>query len=159
MENEEVKEEIVNGVQEADVVAKILCAIMNEEDDVEEYLDKTSEELVDILKMISARYPNNNQASYDPAYTKFGQVVMNGFNTFGIDFLKVLNKRRDDISSLCIKGLIDMYTNMLVQNQILALNQLPEEERIKIMKDLSNAENMSDEEFVDSLEKLSEEDK
>ena len=44
-----------------------------------------------------------------------------------------------------------MYMNMLVQNQQLALSLLSDEEKMQIEKDLVNAEDMTDEEFLDTL--------
>ena len=73
--------------------------------------------MVEIIESINARFPNNDHVSYDPAYLRFGQACINGYNTFGIDFFKQLTKRTDSTQSLCFKGLIDMYMNMLVQNQ------------------------------------------
>ncbi|MBO7614979.1 MAG: hypothetical protein J6T15_04725 [Bacilli bacterium] len=125
------------------LVIKYLCAIMNEEEDIEAYSDKTPEETVDIWNSILARYPDNTMASLDPMYTILGQVCMNGYKTFGIDFLKVLVNRKDETPKLCIKGLIDYIDNLLVQNEFIALDSLPEEEREKVMRDflsLSNEE-------------------
>ena len=63
MEN---KEEIVQGsVREADSVIKIICAIMNEEESVDAYEEKTPEEMVELLQSINNRFPNNDQASVD----------------------------------------------------------------------------------------------
>ena len=147
----EDKEQLADLASTADSIVKILCAIMNEEDDVDAYQDKTRDEMQEIFESINNRFPNNYKASLDPAYIRFGQACMNGYETFGIDFLKQLTKRNDQTISLCIKGLIDLYTNMLIQNQYLSLQLLPEEERVKYEKDLVNAEDMSDEEFKESL--------
>ena len=86
-------------------------AIMNEEDDIDSYYDKTPEEMSNIIKLVDSRYPEKTEASYDPVYTKFGQVLLNGYNTFGIDFLKLLARRTDETPRLCYKGLLDIYTN------------------------------------------------
>lgn len=140
--------------QEADSVIKIMFAIMNEEDDIDAYYDKTPQEMTDIIKLCSARYPEKKMASYDPLFTKFGQIFLNGYNTFGIDFIKLVLKRTDDVPNLCYKGLIDIYNNLLIENQQLALMALPEEERKKVMESLAESKEMSDEEL---LEKLSQE--
>ena len=138
-------------VVQADQVAKYLFAIMNGEDDLDVYYDKTPEEMNDIVKLVLARFPDKTVASYDPAFTTFGQVCLNGYHTFGIDFLKALLKRTDEIPNICIKGLIDIIENLMIENQQLALEQLPEEERTKIMKSLANEEELSDEEFLNKL--------
>lgn len=137
----------------ADSVIKALVAIMNEEEDIDAYMDKTPEEMQDIFNLLVARYPDNIVASYDPKYTMFGQVCLNGYHTFGIDFLKVLLKRVDSIPNICIKGLIDIIENLMIENQQLVLETLPEEERIKIMKNLANEEELTDEEFKNKLNK------
>lgn len=146
MENNE--EIVQSSVREADSVVKIICAIMNEEESVDAYEEKTPEEMVELLQSINNRFPNNDQASVDPAYLKFGQACLNGYYTFGIDFFKQLAKRTDSTQSLCYKGLIDMYTSMVIQNQQLALSMLPEDERLAIEKDLTNEDNLSDEDFL-----------
>lgn len=146
MENNE--EMVQSSVREADSVIKIICAIMNEEDSIDAYEEKTPEEMVELLQSINNRFPNNDQASVDPAYLKFGQACLNGYYTFGIDFFKQLAKRTDSTQSLCYKGLIDMYTSMVIQNQQLALSMLPEDERLAIEKELTNEESMSDEDFL-----------
>lgn len=146
MENNE--EIVQSSVREADSVIKIICAIMNEEESVDAYEEKTPDEMVELLQSINNRFPNNDQASVDPAYLKFGQACLNGYYTFGIDFFKQLAKRTDSTQSLCYKGLIDMYTSMVIQNQQLALSMLPEDERLAIEKDLTNEENLSDEDFL-----------
>ena len=146
MENNE--EIVQSSVREADSVIKIICAIMNEEESVDAYEEKTPEEMVELLQSINNRFPNNDQASVDPAYLKFGQACLNGYYTFGIDFFKQLAKRTDSTQSLCYKGLIDMYTSMVIQNQQLALSMLPEDERLAIEKDLTNEESLSDEDFL-----------
>lgn len=134
------KEILDEKVMEADSVVKIICAIMNEEEDINAYEGKNPDEIVDLLKNISNRFPDNQQASYDPAYIKFGQAVLNGYGTFGIDFLKQLEKRTDKTISLCFKGMIDLYYNMLIENQELALSQLSEEDRKEIIEDLEKSE-------------------
>jgi hypothetical protein len=146
MENNE--EIVQSSIREADSVIKIICAIMNEEESVDAYEEKTPEEMVELLQSINNRFPNNDQASVDPAYLKFGQACLNGYYTFGIDFFKQLAKRTDSTQSLCYKGLIDMYTSMVIQNQQLALSMLPEDERLAIEKDLTNEESLSDEDFL-----------
>ena len=84
-------EEILQGqVKEADSVIKIICAIMNEEESIDAYEEKTPEEMVELLQSINTRFPNNEHASVDPAYLKFGQACLNGYYTFGIDFFKNL---------------------------------------------------------------------
>lgn len=144
-------EDIQKQAREADAIVKIICAIMNEEENIDAYEEKQPEEMIDILKSISNRFPNNEKASVDPAYIKFGQACINGYNTFGIDFFKQLIKRTDSTQSLCYKGLIDLCVNMIIQNQQLALAQLSDEERRQVEKDLVNAEDMSDEEFDKKL--------
>lgn len=146
MENNE--EIVQSSIREADSVIKIICAIMNEEESVDAYEEKTPDEMVELLQSINNRFPNNDQASVDPAYLKFGQACLNGYYTFGIDFFKQLAKRTDSTQSLCYKGLIDMYTSMVIQNQQLALSMLPEDERLAIEKDLTNEESLSDEDFL-----------
>lgn len=138
-------------VVQADQVAKYLFAIMNEEDDLDVYYDKTPAEMEEIVKLVLARFPDKTVASYDPSFTTFGQVCLNGYNTFGIDFLKALLKRTDEIPRICVKGLIDIIENLMIENQQLALDQLPEEEQVKIMKSLANSEDLSDEEFLNKL--------
>lgn len=145
-----------NEVRQADQVAKYLFAIMNEEDDLDVYYDKTPEEMQEVIKLVLARFPDKKVASYDPTFTTFGQVCLNGYHTFGIDFLKSLLKRTDEIPRICIKGLIDIIENLMIENQQLALDQLPEEERLKIMKSLANEEDLSDEEFLNKLNANSE---
>ena len=150
--NEETNtENMEHAAIEAISVVKIMCAIMNDEEDIDAYEEKSKEEMVEIIESINARFPNNDHVSYDPVYLRFGQACINGYNTFGIDFFKQLTKRTDSTQSLCFKGLIDMYMNMLVQNQQLALSLLSDEEKMKIEKDLVNAEDMTDEEFLDTL--------
>lgn len=150
--NEETnKENMEHAAMEAIIIVKIMCAIMNEEEDIDAYEEKSKEEMAEIIESINTRFPNNDHASYDPAYLRFGQACINGYNTFGVDFFKQLSKRTDSTQSLCFKGLIDMYMNMLVQNQQLALALLSEEDKLKIEKDLVNAEEMTDEEFLDTL--------
>ena len=150
-ENNVELENIYKAVESSDAILKIMCAIMNEEENIDAYQEKSPQEMYEIFTSIDSRFPNNQKASYDPSYIKFGQACMNGYDTFGVDFLKQLVKRTDNTQSLCIKGLIDLYTNMLIQNQHLALQLLPEEERIKYEKDLVNANDMTDEEFKESL--------
>lgn len=150
--NKELNEqETINKAQDADSIIKIICAIMNEEENIDEYENKPFEEMLDILKSISNRFPNNEKASYDPSYIKFGQACMNGYETFGIDFFKQLIKRTDSTQSLCYKGLIDLVENLIIQNQQIALMSLPEEERLKIEKDLINAKEDNDE-FLKNLD-------
>ncbi len=140
-----------NEVRQAEQVAKYLLAIMNEEDDLDAYYDKTPEEMQEVVKLLLARFPDKTVASYDPAFTTFGQVCLNGYHTFGVDFLKALVKRTDEIPRICIKGLIDIIENLMIENQQMALDRLPEEERIKVMKNLANEEDLSDEEFLEKL--------
>ena len=138
-------------LRQADQVAKYLFAIMNEEDDLDVYYDKTPEEMQEVVKLVLARFPDKMMASYDPAFTTSGQVCLNGYHTFGVDFLKALLKRTDEIPRICVKGLIDIIENLMIENQQMALEQLPEEERIKIMKSLADDEELTDEEFLDKL--------
>ena len=151
MEEEKVEVNYDKEVLQADTVAKYLFAIMNEEEDLDAYYDKTPEEMQDICKLVLARFPDGKVTSYDPAFVTFGQVCLNGYHTFGVDFLKLLVNRKDEIPRICIKGLIDIIENLMIENQNLALQSLPEEERIKIMKSLSNEDNLSDEEFLSKL--------
>ena len=123
---------IKKGAVESDTVLKIMCAIMNEEESVDAYEDKTPEDIVDILKSINVRFPNNEKASYDPAYIRFAQACLNGYNTFGIDFFKQLTKRLDSTQSLCFKGLIDVYNNSLIDNIMIILENY--ELKIKLAK-------------------------
>jgi hypothetical protein len=151
MEEEKVEVNYDKEVLQADTVAKYLFAIMNEEEDLDAYYDKTPEEMQNICKLVLARFPDGKVTSYDPAFVTFGQVCLNGYHTFGVDFLKLLVNRKDEIPRICIKGLIDIIENLMIENQNLALQSLPEEERIKIMKSLSNEDNLSDEEFLNKL--------
>ena len=84
------EEQLDNLVRNTDSVIKLLFAIMNEEEDIDAYYDKTPEEMSDIIRLVDARFPEKLEASYDPLYTKFGQILLNGYNTFGLDFLKLL---------------------------------------------------------------------
>ena len=151
MEEEKVEVNYDKEVIQADAVAKYLFAIMNEEDDIDAYYDKTPEEMSDVCKLVLARFPEAKVTSYDPAFATFGQVCLNGYHTFGIDFLKLLVKRTDEIPRICIKGLIDIIENLMIENQTLALQSLPEEERIKIMKSLSDEEELKDEDVLNKL--------
>ena len=101
-------------------VLKYLFAIMNEEEDIDAYYEKSPAEMSDVISLVSARFPEKRVASYDPAFTTFGQVCLNGYDTFGIDFIKALLKRTDEVPNLCIKGLLDIIKNLMVQNQELA---------------------------------------
>ena len=132
---------------------------MNEEEDIDAYYDKTPEEMSSIIELVDARFPEKQEASYDPLYTKFGQILLNGYNTFGIDFLKLLARRTDEVPRYCYKGMIDIYNNSLIANEELTailkklIDDLSEgntEAAIKLAKDIKNgyAEDLSDEEFV-----------
>lgn len=153
------KEQLDNLVRNTDSVIKLLFAIMNEEEDIDAYYDKTPEEMSDIIRLVDARFPEKQEASYDPLYTKFGQILLNGYNTFGIDFLKLLARRTDEVPRYCYKGMIDIYNNSLIANEELTailkklIDDLSEgntEAAIKLAKDIKNgyAEDLSDEEFV-----------
>ena len=153
------EEQLDNLVRNTDSVIKLLFAIMNEEEDIDAYYDKTPEEMSDIIRLVDARFPEKQEASYDPLYTKFGQILLNGYNTFGIDFLKLLARRTDEVPSYCYKGMIDIYNNSLIANEELTailkklIDDLSEgntEAAIKLAKDIKNgyAEDLSDEEFV-----------
>lgn len=146
MEEQEINYE--EELLKADSVIKVLAAIMNEEENIDEYETKTPTEMQDIFNLIVARYPDNIVASYDPKFTMFGQVCLNGYHTFGIDFLKLLLKRVDSVPNICIKGLIDIIENLMIENQQLALASLPEEEQKEIIKNL-----------MDEIDKTSEENK
>ena len=146
-------------VRNTDSVIKLLFAIMNEEEDIDAYYDKTPEEMSSIIELVDARFPEKQEASYDPLYTKFGQILLNGYNTFGIDFLKLLARRTDEVPRYCYKGMIDIYNNSLIANEELTailkklIDDLSEgntEAAIKLAKDIKNgyAEDLSDEEFV-----------
>lgn len=161
------EKQLDNLVASSDSVVKTLFAIMNEEDDIDAYYDKTPEEMTDIIKLVDARFPEKKEASYDPLYTKFGQVLLNGYNTFGIDFLKLLARRTDEVPRYCYKGLIDIYNNSLIANEELAalvrkfvldLADEKTEEVIKFAKEIKNGlqENMSDEEFINTQSETSE---
>ena len=152
------EEQLDNLVRNTDSVIKLLFAIMNEEE-IDAYYDKTPEEMSDIIKLVDARFPEKQEASYDPLYTKFGQILLNGYNTFGIDFLKLLARRTDEVPRYCYKGMIDIYNNSLIANEELTailkklIDDLSEgntEAAIKLAKDIKNgyAEDLSDEEFV-----------
>ena len=153
------EEQLDNLVRNTDSVIKLLFAIMNEEEDIDAYYDKTPEEMSDIIRLVDARFPEKQEASYDPLYTKFGQILLNGYNTFGIDFLKLLARRTDEVPRYCYKGMIDIYNNSLIANEELTailkklIDDLSEgniEAAIKLAKDIKNgyAEDLSDEEFV-----------
>ena len=153
------KEQLDNLVRNTDSVIKLLFAIMNEEEDIDAYYDKTPEEMSSIIELVDARFPEKQEASYDPLYTKFGQILLNGYNTFGIDFLKLLARRTDEVPRYCYKGMIDIYNNSLIANEELTailkklIDDLSEgntEAAIKLAKDIKNgyAEDLSDEEFV-----------
>ena len=153
------EEQLDNLVRNTDSVIKLLFAIMNEEEDIDAYYDKTPEEMSDIIRLVDARFPEKQEASYDPLYTKFGQILLNGYNTFGIDFLKLLARRTDELPRYCYKGMIDIYNNSLIANEELTailkklIDDLSEgntEAAIKLAKDIKNgyAEDLSDEEFV-----------
>lgn len=161
-------EKMDNLVRSADSVIKILFAIMNEEEDIDAYLDKTPEEMASIISLVAARYPEKQVASYDPLFTKFGQILLNGYNTFGIDFLKLLAGRNDMVPRLCYKGLIDIYNNSLIANEELTalLKKLVDdlsgdkvEEAVKLAKDIKSglSEDLSDEEFLKTVEDNKEE--
>ena len=156
MEELENEVNLDNEVASAGNVVKILFAIMNEEDSVDAYEDKSVEEVDEIIRLVLARFPEKTVASYDPTYTTFGQVCLNGYHTFGIDFLKALLKRTDVVPNLCIKGLIDIIENLMIENQNLALSNMSEEERLKIMKSISNEESLTNEEYKEKLEKVEE---
>ena len=153
------EEQLDNLVRNTDSVIKLLFAIMNEEEDIDAYYDKTPEEMSDIIRLVDARFPEKQEASYDPLYTKFGQILLNGYNTFGIDLLKLLARRTDEVPRYCYKGMIDIYNNSLIANEELTaipkklIDDLSEgntEAAIKLAKDIKNgyAEDLSDEEFV-----------
>ena len=153
------EEQLDNLVRNTDSVIKLLFAIMNEEQDIDAYYDKTPEEMSDIIRLVDARFPEKQEASYVPFYTKFGQILLNGYNTFGIDFLKLLARRTDEVPRYCYKGMIDIYNNSLIANEELTailkklIDDLSEgntEAAIKLAKDIKNgyAEDLSDEEFV-----------
>ena len=153
------EEQLDNLVRNTDSVIKLLFAIMNEEEDIDAYYDKTPEEMSSIIELVDARFPEKQEASYDPLYTKFGQILLNGYNTFGIDFLKLLAKRTDEVPRYCYKGMIDIYNNSLIANEELTailkklIDDLSEgntEAAIMLAKDIKNgyAEDLSDEEFV-----------
>ena len=153
------EEQLDNLVRNTDSVIKLLFAIMNEEEDIDAYYDKTPEEMSSIIELVDARFPEKQEASYDPLYTKFGQILLNGYNTFGIDFLKLLARRTDEVPRYCYKGMIDIYNNSLIANEELTailkklidgLSEGNTEAAIKLAKDIKNgyAEDLSDEEFV-----------
>ena len=151
-------------VSNTDSVIKILFAIMNEEDDIDAYYDKTPEEMTDIIKLVDARFPEKMMASYDPLYTKFGQILLNGYNTFGIDFLKLLARRTDEIPRYCYKGLIDIYNNSLIASEELSvlvkkfvddLSNDNIDEAKKLANDIKDGlkEDLSDEDFIKETSK------
>ena len=142
---------------QADTLIKILCAIMNEEDSVDAYEDKDVHEMEEIWNSINARFPNNLQASYDPSYIKFAQVCLNGYSSFGIDFLKQLNKRTDGIPSICIKGLIDLYNNSYVNIANSALDNMSDEELSKFKKVMADKYGITEEELDAYMQNVNEE--
>lgn len=156
-ENIEVTKEAITDIPEdseefnlADTLIKYLYAIMNEED-IEAYKDKTKEEMTDIVTLCNSRYPERNMASYDPAYALFGQVLMNGYNTFGVDFFTQLLKRNDEVPKLCYKGLIDIMNNLMIENDTLALQilKLTDEDKYKEALEMFKKENdLTDEEVL-----------
>lgn len=150
-----MSEEEKKTIQQADIISKRLFAIMNEEEDIDAYYEKTPAEMADIVKLVDARFPDKKETSYDPMFAQFGQICLNGYHTFGVDFLKLLSRRTDDIPEISYKGLIDLVENLMIENQDLAMklmiDKLPEEKRIEIMKSLSDKEDMTDEEFLEYL--------
>lgn len=162
------EEQLDNLVRNTDSVIKLLFAIMNEEEDIDAYYDKTPEEMSDIIKLVDARFPEKKEASYDPLYTKFGQILLNGYNTFGIDFLKLLSRRTDEVPRYCYKGMIDIYNNSLIANEELAvlvkkfvddLSNDNTEEAIKLAKEIKSGlkEELTDEEYIKDTEDNKEE--
>lgn len=156
------EEQLDSLVRNTDSVIKLLFAIMNEEEDIDAYYDKTPEEMSSIIKLVDARYPEKQVASYDPLFTKFGQILLNGYNTYGIDFLKLLSRRNDETPRLCYKGLIDIYNNSLIANEELAallkkliddLTSNKVDEAINLANSIKNnlSEELTDEEFVNKL--------
>lgn len=161
-------EQLDNLVRNTDSVIKLLFAIMNEEEDIDAYYDKTPEEMSDIISLVDARFPEKKEASYDPLYTKFGQILLNGYNTFGIDFLKLLARRTDEVPRYCYKGMIDIYNNSLIANEELAvlvkkfvddLSEGKVEEATKLANEIKSGlkEELTDEEFVKDAVKNREE--
>lgn len=142
---------LLNMVLMSDSILKIIAAIMNEEKDIDAYSDKGPSEMIDILNILKARYPNIKKASYDPTYIKYGQACLTGYSSFGVDFLNLLANRQDEVKAVCYKGLIDLIENLLVTSQYETLNSLDEEERTDIEKNLVNAEKMTDSEFKEVL--------
>ena len=162
------EEQLDNLVRNTDSVIKLLFAIMNEEEDIDAYYDKTPEEMSDIISLVDARFPEKKEASYDPLYTKFGQILLNGYNTFGIDFLKLLARRTDEVPRYCYKGMIDIYNNSLIANEELAvlvkkfvddLSEGKVEEATKLANEIKSGlkEELTDEEFVKDAVKNREE--
>ena len=160
------EEQLDNLVRNTDSVIKLLFAIMNEEEDIDAYYDKTPEEMSDIIKLVDARFPEKQEASYDPLYTKFGQILLNGYNTFGIDFLKLLARRTDEVPRYCFKGMIDIYNNSLIANEELTaifkkfIDDLAEgktDEAIKMAKDIKEGlkESLTDEDYANEESKSS----
>jgi len=157
------EEQLDNLVRNTDSVIKLLFAIMNEEEDIDAYYDKTPEEMSDIIKLVDARFPEKKEASYDPLYTKFGQILLNGYNTFGIDFLKLLARRTDEVPRYCYKGIIDIYNNSLIANEELAvlvkkfvddLSTDNVDEAVKLAKEIKSGlkEDLTDEEYIKDTE-------
>lgn len=145
-------------VPKADTVLKIMCAIMNDEEDINEYESYGPAQMNEIFNSINARFPETKLLSFDPMYTLYGQACLNGYNTFGVDFFRQLSRRVDDVQIMCYKGLVDIVTNYIIQSEHDALAKLPEEERIKIEKELVNFTG-TDEEFKKKLEENNEENK
>ena len=157
------EEQVDNLVRNTDSVIKLLFARMNEEEDIDAYYDKTPEEMSDIIKLVDARFPEKKEASYDPLYTKFGQILLNGYNTFGIDFLKLLARRTDEVPRYCYKGIIDIYNNSLIANEELAvlvkkfvddLSTDNVDEAVKLAKEIKSGlkEDLTDEEYIKDTE-------
>jgi len=162
------EEQLDNLVRNTDSVIKLLFAIMNEEEDIDAYYDKTPEEMSNIIELVDARFPEKKEASYDPMYTKFGQILLNGYNTFGIDFLKLLARRTDEVPRYCYKGIIDIYNNSLIANEELAvlvkkfvddLSNNNIEEATKLAKEIKSGlkEDLTDEEYIKDIEDNKEE--
>lgn len=165
--NEVISDEVLNSrIAQANSIVKILFAIMNEEDDIDAYAEKTPEEMTDIVKLVDARFPEKKVASYDPVYTLFGQIFRNGYNTFGIDFMKNLLRRTDEAPSLCYKGLNDIIENLEIMQDkmetiisvlLKLIIEAPDEDRIAFKQAMESGQELSDIEFLDKYFKEVEE--
>lgn len=165
--NDTMSDELLNQcIEKANSVVRILFAIMNEEEDINAYNEKTTDEMNSIIRLVDARFPEKKVASYDPIYTMFGQIFRNGYNTFGVDFLNLLTRRTDEAPKLCLKGLNDVIENdeitiskldTIISVLIKLITKASDEEREQFTKALESGEALSDIDFLDKYFKEVEE--